>query len=88
MRSLEAAVFLDFFGGFRDGNDVFLAMEYIHLGDLEQNVIAHSVKIPEHKAQDIAEQLLSGLRIMHAEAFVQRHLKPQVKPPPALYEEI
>jgi len=64
-------------------------MEYIHLGDLEQNLIAHSGKIPEHEARDIAEQLLSGLRIMHAESFAHRDLKPQVKPPIVLsYEEI
>ena len=35
-------MFVDFFGWFRDGCDVFLAMEYIPLGDLETNVkVAH-----------------------------------------------
>lgn len=35
MQSREAAVFVDFFGWFKDGSDVFIAMEYVPLGDLE-----------------------------------------------------
>jgi serine/threonine protein kinase len=53
-------------------------MEYLHLGDLEKNIAAHSGKIPENEAQDIAEQILSGLEIMHGESFAHRDLKPQV----------
>jgi serine/threonine protein kinase len=71
-------VFVDFFGWFRDGSDIFLAMEYVSLGDLEKNVSAMSGKIPEAEARDIAEQILSGLDIMHSEAFAHRDLKPQV----------
>jgi serine/threonine protein kinase len=71
-------VFVDFFGWFKDGSDVFLAMEYVQLGDLERNVSAHSGKISEIEARDIAEQILSGLKIMHAESFAHRDLKPQV----------
>lgn len=74
----QAAVFVDFFGWFKDGSDVFLAMEYVSLGDLEKNVIANSGKIPESEARSIAEQILSGLEIMHAESFAHRDLKPQV----------
>jgi serine/threonine protein kinase len=47
-------------------------MEYVQLGDLEKNVMAHSGKIPEIDARDTTEQILSGLKIMH------RDLKPQV----------
>jgi len=54
-------------------------MEYVQLGDLERNVAAHSGKIPEIEARDIAEQVLSGLEIMHAESFAHRDLKPQVR---------
>jgi serine/threonine protein kinase len=71
-------VFVDFFGWFKDGSNVFLAMEYVPLGDLEKNVKAHSGKIPEVEARDIAEQVLLGLEIMHAESFAHRDLKPQV----------
>ncbi|KAH9208047.1 kinase-like domain-containing protein [Leptodontidium sp. 2 PMI_412] len=52
-------------------------MEYVSLGDLEKNVIANSGKIPESEARSIAEQILSGLEIMHAESFAHRDLKPQ-----------
>ena len=70
-------MFVEFFGWFKDGSDVFLAMEYVPLGDLERNV-AHSGKIPEIEARDITEQILLGLEIMHAESFAHRDLKPQV----------
>ena len=69
---------MDFFGWFKDGSDVFLAMEYMPLGDLEKFVVAQSGKIPEVEARDIAEQIISGLEIMHAESFAHRDLKPQV----------
>jgi serine/threonine protein kinase len=51
-------------------------MEYVHLGDLDKNVIANSGKILENEARDIAEQILLGLEIMHAESFAHRDLKP------------
>ncbi|KIN08856.1 hypothetical protein OIDMADRAFT_188542, partial [Oidiodendron maius Zn] len=76
-KSREAAAFVDFFGWFKDGPYLFLAMEYVPLGDLEQNVKAHSGRIPEIEARDITEQILSGLKIMHAESFAHRDLKPQ-----------
>jgi serine/threonine protein kinase len=53
-------------------------MEYIPLGDLETNVIAHSGKISEIEARDITGQIRLGLKIMHAESFAHRDLKPQV----------
>ena len=53
-------------------------MEYVHLGDLDKNMVANSGKIPESEARDIAEQILLGLEIMHAESFAHRDLKPQV----------
>lgn len=53
-------------------------MEFVQLGDLEKKVLACGVKIPELEARDIAEQILSGLTIMHAQSFAHRVLKPQV----------
>lgn len=57
---------------------MFLAMEYVPLGDLETNIKAHSGKIPEIEARDITKQILLGLEIIHAESFAHRDLKPQV----------
>jgi serine/threonine protein kinase len=78
-------VFVDFFGWFKDGSDVFLAMEYVPLGDLEKNVMANSGRLPEVEARDIVEQILYGLEIMHTESFAHRDLKPQVRSDYALY---
>lgn len=74
-------MFVDFFGWFKDQYDIFLAMEYFPLGDLETNVKANSGKLLESHARDIAEQILLGLDIMHAESFAHRDLKPQVSVP-------
>lgn len=68
---------MDFFGWFQNDSDIFLAMEYVPLGDLERN-LGQAKKIPETEARCITEQLLLGLEIMHAECFAHRDLKPQV----------
>ena len=73
----EAAVFVEFNGWFEDHDCVYLALEYMPLGDLEQNVPAKS-RITEGEVRDIASQILEGLRIMHLENFVHRDLKPKV----------
>lgn len=63
---------------------MFLAMEYMPLGDLEQNMkeieksLTHTgPALPEEEVQEIARQILEGLKIMHAEGFAHRDLKPQ-----------
>lgn len=53
-------------------------MEYISLGDLESNVKARSGRLPETETREIAQQILSGLEIMHAESFAHHDLKPKV----------
>ena len=68
-------VFVEFFSWFKDGYDIFLAIEYVHLRDLYKNVVANSGKIPENEAWDIAEQILLGLEIMYAESFAHCDLK-------------
>ena len=64
---------------------MFLAMEYMPLGDLEQNMqeIENSPThtrppLSEEEVQEISRQILEGLNIMHAEGFAHRDLKPQV----------
>jgi serine/threonine protein kinase len=66
---------------------MFLAMEYMPLGDLEHNVQqiekypAHSSPpLSEEEVKDISRQILEGLKIMHGEGFAHRDLKPQVRP--------
>jgi serine/threonine protein kinase len=66
---------------------MYLAMEYMPLGDLEHNVKqiekspAHpSLSLSEEEVKDISRQILEGLKIMHGEGFAHRDLKPQVRP--------
>ena len=74
----EAAVFVDFLGWFEDSDSVYLAMEYIPLGDLEHNVPSRSGQLGESEIRLITSQILEGLKIMHSESFVHRDLKPKV----------
>lgn len=75
----EAAVFVEFLGWFEDFDSVYLAMEYIPLGDLERNVPA-GAPLVELEVRVITSQILEGLRIMYSESFVHRDLKPKVNP--------
>jgi serine/threonine protein kinase len=78
-------VFVDFIGWFQNNDAMFLVMEFMPLGDLEQNIqqieksSTHTgPSLPEEEAQEITRQILEGLKIMHAEGFAHRDLKPQV----------
>lgn len=77
-------MFVDFIGWFRNDDAMFLAMEYMPLGDLEHNLqeIENSPThtgppLSEEEVQEITRQILEGLKIMHAEGFAHRDLKPQ-----------
>lgn len=74
----ESAVFVEFLGWFEDLESVYLAMEYLPLGDLEDNVLAVGGSMKEEEVREIAVQVLEGLRIMHLENFAHRDLKPKV----------
>ena len=80
----EKAVFVGFLGWFQDPESVYLAMEYVPLGDLEDNVAKIGGKIGEGEVKQIAMQILEGLKIMHLESFVHRDLKPKARLPSCL----
>jgi len=67
---------VEFYGWFTNGPNVFLAMEYVPLGDLDKNI--GPGKVVEVEAKEIGHQILVGLNIMHLESFAHRDLKPQV----------
>jgi serine/threonine protein kinase len=52
---------------------MYLAMEYIHGGDLEaklldlENSTTNKLVIPEDNIKEITSQILEGLKIMHTE---------------------
>ena len=75
MKYQQAEVFVSFFGWFESDHSIFLAMEYFENGDLAQYIQAIST---ENEVRQITTDLLDGLRIMHAEGFAHRDLKPQV----------
>jgi serine/threonine protein kinase len=52
-------------------------MEYFENGDLARYIPSIST---EDEVRQITTDLLEGLRIMHAEGFAHRDLKPQVSP--------
>ena len=62
-------------GWFEDTKSLFIAMEYLPLGDLG-NYMTQLFR--ENETQQIAFQLLEGLDFMHSNGFVHRDLKPQV----------
>jgi len=75
----EAAVFVEFLNWFEDHDSVYLAMEYVPHGDLEDNIPPKGEPINELEIREIASQILRGLEIMHKEGFAHRDLKPKVR---------
>ncbi|CUS07247.1 unnamed protein product [Tuber aestivum] len=67
--------FVQFFGWFEDPQCIYLAMEYIPLGDLDQCFRKRT--FTEAQAKRLTRQLLKGLAIMHENGFTHRDLKPQ-----------
>jgi serine/threonine protein kinase len=59
-------------------------MEYMRGGDLEaslldlENSTTNGPAILEDDIKEITSQILEGLKIMHAEGFAHRDLKPKV----------
>jgi serine/threonine protein kinase len=86
MKYKDAAVFVDLIGWFQDDNAMYLATEYMPLGNLEHNVqeieksLTHTKSpLSEEEIQEITYQILEGLKIIHAEGFAHHDLKPQVR---------
>ena len=69
----QMGVFVDFLGWWENCDVVYLAMEYLPLGDLENYM---KDQLEEKSIKEITIQTLQGLAIMHAEGFAHRDLKP------------
>ncbi|ERF76790.1 hypothetical protein EPUS_08975 [Endocarpon pusillum Z07020] len=67
-------VFVLFHGWYESKNSIYLAMEYIPHGDLQQCVRS---RLPEDEAKAITTQILEGLCVMHERSITHRDLKPQ-----------
>ncbi|VUC37146.1 unnamed protein product [Clonostachys rosea] len=60
-------------GWFEIGDSIFIAMEYIELGDLQKYLVG---ALPEIEVRDIIKQILEGIGFMHDNGFIHRDLKP------------
>ncbi|OAQ80658.1 protein kinase [Purpureocillium lilacinum] len=78
-RELEAVYwhcFVRSHGWFELDDSVFITMEYLEHGDLEQHLKS---PLPEVEARQITGQVLEGLSFMHQNGFIHRDLKPGVR---------
>lgn len=71
-------LFVKFFGWYEDKAHVFIAMEYLELGDLGTYMVDEQQTAKEN-AQEITQQILEGLEALHKEGICHRDLKPQVR---------
>ena len=62
---------------------MYIAMEYIPMGDMSQS-FADGYRWSESDTKVVIKQLLHGLAVMHNEGITHRDLKPEVCAPPLL----
>ena len=65
------------FGWYDSPEHLFIAMEYLELGDLKCYLDSQP-PLSEYEAREITYQILDGLLLMHANNFAHRDLKPNV----------
>ncbi|WQF89456.1 Putative serine/threonine-protein kinase, active [Colletotrichum destructivum] len=65
--------FVQSFGWFEGPESIYITMEYIANGDLQQHL---TQPIPERETKMVAFQLAEGLEHMHTNGFTHRDLKP------------
>ncbi|KAJ5926171.1 hypothetical protein N7516_007944 [Penicillium verrucosum] len=68
--------FVKSFGWYETEARLFIAMEYLELGDLQDYLLDQSQPLPEFEAQCIMSQILEGLDLMHENGYAHRDLKP------------
>ncbi|KAL3486516.1 kinase-like domain-containing protein [Aspergillus germanicus] len=72
----QVGCFVKSYGWYKTAESLFIAMEYLELGDLQTYLHRdEQPPLPECEAQDIVYQILYGLREMHENNFVHRDLK-------------
>ena len=72
--------FVRFYSSYEDANFVYIAMEYLPMGDMSKT-FANDYRWNESDAKVVVEQLLYGLGAMHNAGITHRDLKPEVSTP-------
>ncbi|KAJ5432677.1 Tetratricopeptide-like helical [Penicillium daleae] len=67
--------FVKSFGWYEEGDQLFIAMEYLDAGDL-YTFVYRKPPLPEIETKEIAYRILEGLDMMHDNGFAHRDLKP------------
>lgn len=67
--------FVKTYGWYENKRTLFIAMEYLALGDLQSHLLENG-PLEEIDAKFISNQVLRGLEYMHEEGFIHRDLKP------------
>ncbi|KAH8430990.1 serine/threonine-protein kinase [Aspergillus melleus] len=68
--------FVKSFGWYESPEYLFIAMEYLELGDLH-TYLHQKPALPEHEAKEVTFQILDGLFLMHDNEFAHRDMKPK-----------
>ncbi|KAJ5394929.1 uncharacterized protein N7487_009232 [Penicillium crustosum] len=68
--------FVKSLGWYQTEAKLFIAMEYLELGDLQDYLHGQKQPLPEFEAQCIMSQILEGLDLMHENGYAHRDLKP------------
>jgi serine/threonine protein kinase len=67
--------FVQSYGWYESQDAVFITMEFFESGDL-QEYMSEVTRMPEEDVQQVAYQILEGLKHMHENDFAHRDLKP------------
>ncbi|KAK5131028.1 hypothetical protein LTR08_001378 [Meristemomyces frigidus] len=66
--------FVKSFGWYSNDDSIFITLEYLHHGDLQQCL--NDSPLPEQEGRSIVFQTLEGVSFMHENRFAHRDLKP------------
>jgi serine/threonine protein kinase len=75
-RNKDAELFAAFTGWFADQQHVYIALEFVPHGDLQQHI--NTKPLPEQDVAVVMVQVAKALRCLHDGGYVHRDLKPAV----------
>ncbi len=62
---------------FEENGTAYMAMDYIHGRDLQEEIVASDADLPPHKVLELARDLLGALEYVHSQSVLHRDIKPQ-----------